>query len=173
MMRTVLILGSALAVAACSGGEQEDIRNWMNEQAKGMRGGVKTLPEIKPFPTVDYVGAEIDDPFRKGRMEVERRINTTLRPNLDRRKEPLESYALESLRMVGVLSQGGSNHALVQADRNLHQVRVGSYMGLNYGVVTAISETEIKLKELVQDTQGDWQENENSLMLEERQETKK
>ncbi|MDY0071077.1 MAG: pilus assembly protein PilP [Thauera sp.] len=164
---------SALALAACSGGEPDDIRSWMQQQAKGMRGAVKPLPEIRPFPLVEYLGAELDDPFRQGRMQVEKVANIALRPNLDRRKEPLEAYPLESLRMVGVLSQGGSNHALVNADQNLHQVRVGSYMGQDYGIVTAISDTAIHLRELIQDPQGDWVENERTLTLQEQQETKK
>lgn len=172
-MRSALVLISALALAACSGGESDDIRSWMQEQARSMRGKVKPLPEIKPFPIVEYLGAEADDPFRQGRMEVERMANTALRPDLDRRKEPLESYPLETLRMVGVLSQGGSTHALVNAGQNLHQVKVGSYMGQDYGVVTAITDTAISLRELVQDLEGDWVERVSTLTLQEQQEARK
>ncbi|ENO88487.1 pilus assembly protein PilP [Thauera linaloolentis] len=169
-MKRALILVCAAVLAACGSGEQEDIRAWMDEQAKGMRGAVKALPEIKPFPIVEYAGIGADDPFRKGRMEVEKRANTALRPNLDRRKEPLEAYPLESLRMVGVLSQGKSVHALVLAGKNLHQVKVGNYMGQNFGVVTGISDGDMTLKELVEDVQGDWVERISTLTLQERQE---
>ncbi len=166
-MNRAFILTGAIILAGCSGGEQQDIQAWMDEQAKGMRGVVKTLPEIKPFPAAEYVGATVDDPFRKGRMEVEKHANTALRPDLDRRKEPLESYPLESLRMVGVLSQGKSIHALVLADKSLHQVKVGNYVGQNFGVVTFIGDGELTLKEIVEDMSGDWVERISTLTLQE------
>ena len=172
-MKRALILACAAILAGCSSGEQQDIQAWMDEQAKGMRGAVRTLPEIKPFPVVEYVGPSVDDPFRKGRMEVERRANTALRPNLDRRKEPLEAYPLESLRMVGVLSQGNAIHALVLAGKSLHQVKVGNYVGQNFGVVTYIGDGDMSLKEIVEDVSGDWVERISTLTLQERQETGK
>ncbi|WP_418648092.1 pilus assembly protein PilP [Thauera butanivorans] len=170
MMRALVLACAAAMLGACSSGEQEDIRAWMDEQARGMRGSVKALPEIKPFPVVEYVGSAADDPFSKGRMEVEKRVSSSLRPDLERRKEPLEAYPLESLRMVGVLSQGKSNRALVLAGKNLHQVKVGNYMGQNFGVVTSIGESAMTLKELVEDVQGDWVERISTLTLQERQE---
>ena len=173
-MKRALILACAAILAGCSSsGEQQDINAWMDEQTKGMRGAVRTLPEIKPFPVVEYLGPSVDDPFRKGRMEVERRASTTLRPDLDRRKEPLEAYPLESLRMVGVLTQGNTIHALVLAGKNLHQVKVGNYVGQNFGVVTYIGDGDLSLKEIVEDVNGDWVERISTLTLQERQETGK
>ena len=166
-MKRALILACAAILAGCSSGEQQDIKAWMDEQAKGMRGAVRTLPEIKPFPVVEYVGPSVDDPFRKGRMDVERRASTALRPDLDRRKEPLEAYPLESLRMVGVLSQGENIHALVLAGKNLHQVKVGNYVGQNFGVVTYIGDGDLSLKEIVEDVNGDWVERISTLTLQE------
>jgi len=173
-MNRAAILACVVLLAGCSDSGQGDIQVWMDEQAKGMRGAVKALPEIKPFPVVDYVGVDADDPFRKQRMEVERRAGSSnLRPDLDRRKEPLEAYPLESLRMVGVLSQGGSSHALVLADKNLHQIKIGNYMGQDFGVVTNVSDSEVTLKELVEDVHGDWVERISTLKLQELQETGK
>ncbi|EPZ17189.1 hypothetical protein M622_00040 [Thauera terpenica 58Eu] len=167
-MKRALILACAAILAGCSSsGEQQDINAWMDEQTKGMRGAVRTLPEIKPFPVVEYLGPSVDDPFRKGRMDVERRASTALRPDLDRRKEPLEAYPLESLRMVGVLSQGNTIHALVLAGKNLHQVKVGNYVGQNFGVVTYIGDGDLSLKEIVEDVNGDWVERISTLTLQE------
>ena len=166
-MNRVLILACAAILAGCSSGEQQDMQAWMDEQAKGMRGAVRALPEIKPFPVVEYVGPNVDDPFREGRIEIERHANTALRPNLDRRKEPLEAYPLESLRMVGVLSQGNAIHALVLAGKSLHQVKVGNYVGQNFGVVTYIGDGEMSLKEIVEDVNGDWVERISTLTLQE------
>lgn len=92
---------------------------------------------------------------------------------MDRRREPLEAYPLESMQMVGVLEQGRTVHALVSVNNTLHQVKVGHYMGQNFGVVTAISESEVTLRELVEDVYGDWVERTSSLVLQEQQETRK
>ncbi len=173
-MRTAAILASCLVVFGCAGGEQEDILAWMGEQARGMRGAVRPLPEIKPFAVVAYGAQTADNPFRAGRMELEKRAGGGgIRPDLDRRREPLEAFPLESLSMVGVLMQGPVSHALVQADKSLYQVKVGNYMGQNFGVVTRITESEVTLRELVEDINGDWVERTSSLLLQERQEAGK
>mgnify|MGYP000880858758 FL=1 len=77
--------------------------------------------------------------------------------------------------MVGVLIKGGQSHAIIAADKTLHQVHVGNYMGQNYGRVTAISESEVTLKELVEDANGEWVERVSTLQLQEQapQEAKK
>lgn len=173
-MNRAAILGACVLLAGCAGGSEDDLQAWMNEQAKTMRGSVQTLPELKPFPVVAYAGTQGDDPFRSARMEPERRASAgALRPDMDRRREPLESYPLESMQMVGILMQGRNTHALIKANNALHQVKVGNYMGQNFGVVTQITETEVTLRELVEDVYGDWVERITPLTLQERQEAGK
>ena len=172
-MNRAAILGACVLLAGCAGGSEDDLQAWMNEQAKTMRGAVRALPELKPFPVVAYGGTQGDDPFRSGRMEPERRASSNaLRPDLDRRKEPLEQYPLDSLAMVGVLQQGKIAYALVKADTTLHRVKSGNYMGQNFGVITAIADDGITLKEIVQDADGEWVERTSTLQLLE-QETNK
>lgn len=172
-MTKLLVLVCCAALAGCAD-DQEDIQAWMAEQTAGMRGVVKPLPEIKPFPVVDYDAAALVEPFRAARIEPERKMGGGgLRPDPDRRREPLESYPLESLRMVGILTQGKASHALIQADKALYQIRVGNYIGQDYGVVTAITESAVSLRELVEDVNGDWVERTSSLQLQERQEAGK
>ena len=173
-MNRAAILGACVLLVGCAGGSEDDLQTWMNEQAKTMRGSVQTLPELKPFPVVAYAGTQGDDPFRSARMEPERRASAgALRPDMDRRREPLESYPLESMQMVGILMQGRNTHALIKANNALHQVKVGNYMGQNFGVVTQITETEVTLRELVEDVYGDWVERITPLTLQERQEAGK
>ena len=173
-MNRAAILGACVLLVGCAGGSEDDLQTWMNEQAKTMRGSVQTLPELKPFPVVAYDGTQGDDPFRSARMEPERRASAgALRPDMDRRREPLESYPLESMQMVGILMQGRNTHALIKANNALHQVKVGNYMGQNFGVVTQITETEVTLRELVEDVYGDWVERITPLTLQERQEAGK
>ena len=173
-MNRAAILGACVLLAGCAGGSEDDLQAWMYEQAKTMRGSVQPLPELKPFPVVAYAGTQGDDPFRSARMEPERRASAgALRPDMDRRRQPLESYPLESMQMVGILMQGRNTHALIKANNALHQVKVGNYMGQNFGVVTQITETEVTLRELVEDVYGDWVERITPLTLQERQEAGK
>lgn len=173
-MRKLLLLVCSVALVGCAD-DQENIQAWMAEQSSGMRGAVKPLPEIKPFAVVDYAAADLVDPFRGSRIEPERKASGGggLRPNTDRRREPLEAYPLETLRMVGVLTQDKASHALIQADKSLYQIKVGNYLGQDYGVVTAITESAVSLRELVEDVNGDWVERTSSLQLQERQEAGK
>ena len=134
-----------------------------------MRGSVKPLPEITPFPVVEYDANALVDPFAASRLEPETRAAASGGPDMNRRREPLEAFPLESLQMVGVLMQTGNVHALVKADNSLYQVRVGNYMGQNFGVVTNIVESQVVLKELVEDVNGDWVERTSKLQLQERE----
>lgn len=171
-MKRLTILICAAGLAACSG-DQDDIRSWMAEQEKGMRGTVKPLPEVKPFPPVEYVPVDKLPPFAAQRIEPETKAGTVGGPDLNRRREPLEAFPLESLELVGVMRQQDKVHALIKADSSLYQVRVGNYLGQNYGVVTDIADGEVTLKELVEDLNGDWVERTSKLLLQERQEAKR
>lgn len=165
----LLMITGCLILAACSD-DQEDIQAWMADQERTMVGGVKPLPEMKTFPVVSYDAEGLIDPFAASRIAPTAREQTTGGPDLTRRREPLEAYPLESLSMVGVLMQGDIVQALISVDNVLHQVRAGNYMGQDFGVVTGITETEVALKELVEDTNGDWVERTRTLLLREQQE---
>jgi len=91
---------------------------------------------------------------------------------MKRRREPLEAYPLDALMMVGSVQRGGAPSALLRADSLLYQVKVGDYIGQNYGRVTRITETEIVLREIVQDTVGEWVERTSTLTLQERPQEK-
>ena len=101
------------------------------------------------------------------RQEV-RQQSALLAAEMNRRKEPLEAYPLDSMAMVGSVSKEGRPHALLKVDNLLYQVSVGQYLGQNYGKITKISETEVVLREIVQDAAGEWIERTSNLMLQER-----
>jgi type IV pilus assembly protein PilP len=89
-----------------------------------------------------------------------------IQPDFNRRKEPLEAYPLENLKMVGTLQQQKVMHALVKTpDNNLFRVKAGNYVGQNFGRITGINETAIALKEIVQDSNGSWEEKDQALQL--------
>jgi type IV pilus assembly protein PilP len=171
-------LMTVLLVAGCGGQSHQDLRNWMAEQGKGVRGKLDPLPQIKPYEPFAYADFDLPDPFKPRKIEPIKGENTSkLAPDLNRRREPLEAYPLEGLSMVGTLEKGKALYALVKTpERDIYQVRQGNHMGQNFGVIVGISDTEIKLKELMQDGAGDWSERSSTLNLlqaDQKQEQKK
>lgn len=166
--RPRVALFAFLLVTGCSGDEHSGVKQWMAESSRDLRGRVPALPTIKTFPVVSYEAGSLIDPFRPSKLEAPKSgSGSGLQPDLNRRREPLEAFPLESLRMVGILNMKGRPVAIVNADRTLYQVGVGNYMGQNFGVITQVTENEIKLKELIEDTNGDWVERVNALQLQE------
>lgn len=172
---TASVVLASLSLAACSGGEHEDLRQWMNDQAKDIKGQIPPLPEVKPYEPVPYDTGNLVDPFKPSKTDPGQRKNGGggLQPDFNRAKEPLESFPLESLKYVGVLEKGkGKFYAIIQVDSSLYQVRTGNYMGQNFGVITKISDAEVSLRELVQDAGGDWVERSSALQLQEKESKK-
>ena len=164
-------IAAALLLTACTGEEFGDLKAELNEKSKDFRGRVDPLPQVKPYEPVPYTAEAMIDPFRPDRIDVAgaprapRSDVSKLAPDLNRPKEPLEAFPLESLQMLGTISQNRETFALVKAGPNLYRVRKGNYLGLNFGVVTGIDEAQINLKELVQDGQGEWVERASALQL--------
>jgi type IV pilus assembly protein PilP len=160
---------AALSLSACDS-ERAEIQTWMDEARRNTTVRVDKLPEPKSFEPFRYRASTEIDPFSLGKLKVgvaAGRPGGGVQPDLTRRREPLESYPLDNLRLVGNLRQGAANIALLQADTALHQVRVGNYVGQNFGRIMRISETEVAVKELVQDAAGDWVERDTALRLQE------
>jgi len=172
-----LAIGAGLLLAGCGGDSHQDLRVWMNDQGKGVKGKIEPLPQVQPYEPFAYNAFDLPDPFKPRKIEPNRGGMSKLAPDLARRKEPLEAYPLESLNMVGTMQQGKSTFALVRTpERDVFQVRPGNYLGQDYGVVMAVTDGEIRLKELVQDSAGDWTERSSTLQLiqaEPKQEPKK
>lgn len=136
---------------------------------KDLRGRVDPLPQVKSFEPVPYKGESMVDPFVPGRIVVTQAAagggGGGVQPDLNRPKEPLESFPMESIQMVGTLSQNKDMYALVRAGASLFRVKKGNYMGPNFGVITGIDESQINIKEVVQDSGGDWVERSTSLQM--------
>jgi type IV pilus assembly protein PilP len=169
-MKKLLVLASVLLLAACGGDEHSDLRQELNTLTKGLRGHVKPLPQVKPYQPVSYTAEDLVDPFRPDRIIIAKAakgFGGAPGPDLNRPKEPLEAFPLESIEMVGTITQGKQTYGLVKAGANLYRVKKGNYMGQNFGVITSINEGEIKLTELVQDGSGEWVQRSSALQLQE------
>jgi type IV pilus assembly protein PilP len=169
-MKMVLIIIGALLLAACNGEQYGDLKDELNRLTKDLPRRVEPLPVVKPYEPVPYEAGNLPDPFGPAKIELAIKVSpgaSKLRPDESRPKEPLEAFPLESLRMVGVLQQGKLTFALVKADASLYRVKSGNYMGQNFGLITQVTESEIKLRELIQDASGDWAERASTLQLQE------
>ncbi len=173
-MKTLHAAAAAAALvllASCGGEEFGDLKAELNERSKDFRGRVDPLPQVRPYEPVPYTAEGVVDPFRPDRIDVAggargpRAEVSKMAPDMNRPKEPLEAFPLESLQMLGTITQNRDTFALVKAGPNLYRIKKGNYMGLNFGVVTGIDEVTINLKELVQDGQGEWVERATALQL--------
>ena len=162
----VLIL-SALLVA-CGANEGDDLDKFIKESGKDMRGKVEPLPEVTPFVPVEFnKDGSLNDPFKPRKAQTAK--SGGLQPDLNRPREAMEAFPLESLKYVGSLRKGKLTYALLKApDNAVNQVTIGNYVGQNLGMVVDITDNEIKIKEIVQDElSGDWIERAASISLQE------
>jgi type IV pilus assembly protein PilP len=165
-----------LALWGCGSSGEDDIRQWMVEERNQTRPKVEPLPAPKQFKPEAYTNAAALEPFSKEKLTqaLKRDSNQVaangalVAPELARRKEPLEAFPLDAMSIVGSIHKAGEPVALVKVDNLLYQVKVGSYLGLNFGRVMKISETEVTLREIVQDAVGEWIERVATLQLQER-----
>lgn len=163
-----------LSLVACSTEEHGDLRQWMEENSRDLRGKVAALPEVKPYEPVPYEREGLVDPFRAGKLEPDSKLRQgagkggQFQPDFEARElrnSVLEKYPLESLSMIGRLVMNNRPLAVIKYEENVRQVKVGDYLGLDFGIVTEIGENELKLRELIQDSAGDWSERQSSLYL--------
>ena len=163
----------ALALLAGCGAEQEELTQWMEQQRREVKPNVTPLTAPKKFSPQAYVALNGVEPFSAQKLTVAlkqeaRQPNSLLAAEINRRKEPLEAYPLDSMRMVGSVNRSGRPYALLRVDNLLYQVKQGDYLGQNYGKITKISETDVTLREIVQDAAGEWIERASALQLQEK-----
>ena len=170
--QSLAALATALLLAACSA-DHDELRQWMEQQRREVKPSVTPLQPPKKFDPQPYTSAQAVDPFSTQKLTVAlkqeaRQPNSLLSAEMNRRKEPLEAYPLDSMGMVGSVNKLGQPFALLRVDALLYQVKVGDYLGQNYGKILRIAETEVALREIVQDAAGEWIERPATLQLQER-----
>ena len=166
LLTLTLMLALLLSAAACTPEVGDDLRAWA-DRARTTAPGPASDARAVPVPTTfAYEAAGRRDPFDASELSTELSDpDLVLRPDAGRSRDVLEAFQLDSLQMVGSLRRAGKAVAVVQAEQQLHQVRVGDHLGQDYGEVTAISEDAIAIAERVQDSQGKWQLRETQLVL--------
>lgn len=167
-------LAVGLTLTGCGGSNTEDLQQFVADVRNRQPTKIEPLPEFKPYETFLYQAGDLRSPFDPGAGgQAEQALagtgsNNGLRPDSNRPREPLEEFPLDTLRMVGTLSQQGQSWGLVLAnDGTIHRVQPGNYLGQNHGKIKQISEFEIELLEIVPDGLGGWMERPASLALSE------
>jgi type IV pilus assembly protein PilP len=165
-MKRLASIVIVMVLSGCGGGSMDDLKTFIAETGKDSQGKIEPLPEVKPYESFSYNAFDLPDPFKP------RKLSTGggggLQPDLNRPKEPLEAFSLETLKMVGVLSQNGVINAVIKTpDNAIYHIKKGNYVGQNFGLVTQITDSEVTLREVVQDSAGDWSERTSTLVLQE------
>lgn len=172
----VLVAATALLLSGCIGSDQDELQQWMTEQRNQTKPKIEPISEPTKFVPQAYSQEAAVEPFSNQKLSIALKQDSNqatanaalIAPELARRREALEAFPLDAISMVGSLNKEGKPVALIRVDNLLYQVRSGNYLGQNYGRITKISETEISLREIVQDASGEWIERTAALQLQER-----
>ncbi|TAH12277.1 MAG: pilus assembly protein PilP [Curvibacter sp.] len=175
-VKAVPSLALCLVLVGCGSSSEDEIRQWMVNERNQARPKVTPIPEPKQFVPEPYLNVTAVEPFSNQKLTQALKRDSAqtvsnaalVAPELARRKEPLEAFPLDTMVMVGSIVKGGQPVALVKVDNLLYQVKLGNYLGPNYGRVMKINETEVTLREIVQDAVGEWIERAATLSLQER-----
>lgn len=170
-LKVGLMLMVATLMAACAD-ETNELSVWMEQQRREARATITPLVPPKKFLPQPYEAAAGVDPYSTQKLSVAvkqeaAQPNSLLSAEMNRRREPLEAYPLDSMAMVGSITRSNQRFALLRADNLLYQVKSGDHLGLNFGRVMKITETDITLREVVQDAAGEWIERTSTLQLQE------
>jgi len=167
-MKSIHLAFVLILLSGCGGEEYKDLRDFVKDSGANMRGKIEPPPEVKPYENFAYNNdASLPDPFKPHKSDSHSggKIGVN-QPDMDRPKEALEEFSLESLKMVGYLYQNKVGFAIIRAaDGKLYRVKAGNHMGTNFGMIKEVSETDVTIKEMVQDSAGEWTERISSLQL--------
>ena len=175
--RALCALGAAALLGGCWQSNTAEIQQWMNEVQRTTKVSIEPISKPKKFTPYAYAGRDLVEPFHPDKLEVafakakaaSGRDGGVKAPDMDRRRELLEGYPLDTVKMVGALNKKGLVFAVLEIDGNVHHAKIGNYIGMNFGMITHISENAVHIKEVVQDASGEWVERDAKLELQEAQ----
>jgi type IV pilus assembly protein PilP len=175
IVKAAFVVLMVSALSACTGGDQEELSAWMQRERNSIKPDVKPIPEPSKFEPYSYGGERFVEPFSneklasilKSGQSLPNEKSALIEPELNRRKQPLEAFPLDTMKMVGSLNRKGQLVGLVKVDTLLYQVTRDNYLGQNFGRILKIEENQIVLREIVQDAAGEWIERPAALQLQE------
>jgi len=175
MKKLLCLVVIPVCLSACSGSSDQEVQAWMDQTKLETRPSIPKLKEPKDFIPFTYDKKDDLDPFNAAKLQAAlAKLNpgnaNGIKPDLDRRREALESVPLDIVKMVGTITEGGVHYALIQVDnKGVNHVKAGNYIGQNYGLITKVNDDSIEIKEIYLDAGGDWAERVQKLELQEAQ----
>ena len=168
----ILIFLPVMTLTACGNNGVAEVQEWMEQVKKETHIVVAKISPPKVYIPFAYAGKSNIDPFNPAKLlavlaRIKAESSSGLKPDMERRREVLESYPLDTLKMVGFIEKPNLRYALIQVDKTIFQAKIGNYIGQDFGVITKVTETEIEIKEIVQDAAGEWTERRAKLELQE------
>ncbi|MBV8667238.1 MAG: pilus assembly protein PilP [Burkholderiaceae bacterium] len=170
--RCLLVVLLPASLAACGDGGMQEVKDWMKQVKAQTKVTVPKLAEPKKFIPYAYPDQNAVDPFNLTKLTIalakaQSDSHSALRPDMNRRREPLESYPLDAITMVGSLRKGNATYAILQADRTIFEAKAGNYVGQNFGLITTVTDNQVAITERVQDSSDEWVERKTTLELQE------
>ena len=169
----IVVLAVLASLAGCGASSEAELTQWMEQVKRETKVNIPKLSEPKKFVPFAYTQKDATDPFNQTKLtaaiaRAQANANSKFAPDPTRPHQPLESYPLDTITMVGAIKdRTGAQHAILQVDKTVYDVRVGDYLGQNDGRITAITETEVSITERAQDAGGEWGERQATLDLQE------
>ena len=172
VVRAWLTMMFCFLVTACSGDKFEDLNQYVKEVQARPGTPIAPLPEIKPYERFAYKEEGMRDPFRPAAKAAPAApmpgtgSKSKLRPNIDRNREALEQYTLDTLKMVGSLNKDNDKWAIIKtSDGLIYRVKAGNHIGKNFGEITRITDKQVEVTEIVADGLGGWIERRATLKI--------
>ena len=172
MIRTFLVILSCVLIVGCNKPKgTSDLESFTSNAFKNHIPEVEPLPPLRPTAVFIYTASDQVDPFNKDNLRIQDTASDDQGggeegPDLTRRKEPLEAYPIDALKLVGVMNQNGIDWAIINApDQTVHRVTECYYMGRNHGEITRIKENGVRVVELVRNPVGKWEKKPANLVL--------
>ncbi len=164
---TVIIVCSLLG--GCERDRKEELNTFIEVTKANSIGSIEPLPEVKPYETFTYNAFDLRSPFMQPPQKetvMALPSNNGIAPDVHRRKEILESYPLDALRMVGTLEKEEGIWAIViDSDGAVHRIKAGNYVGQNHGKIDKVTEEKVFVTEIIPDAAGGWQERDAQMTL--------
>lgn len=168
-IRGAVISVMLVNLVGCADRPMNDLEQFITETRAAQKGSIPPLPQFKPYETFVYSAQGVREPFVPGINDIKNppKPNQGIQPDFNRRKEPLEKFPIDALRMVGTMHREGGIWAIVRApDGMVYRVREGNYIGQNHGKILKLGEQRLIVEEIVPDGLQGWQKREASLTLE-------
>lgn len=173
-LMTIGVVCISVGLVGCLGSDQDELSEWIDAERRSVVPNITPVNPPKQFVAASYDQGGAVDPFKLVRLtdilKKDSSQNTgaaLIAAEEKRAKEPLESFPLDVMSMVGSILKDGRVVGLIKVDDLLHQVVVGNHLGQNYGRIISIEEGQITLREIVQDSLGEWIEKITLMQLQE------